>query len=649
MHNETKMNRLDFISTKDLSYEGPEFLSIANDIQGNILKGHARKHVTLVFFTFKPNLKVEAQSWLHTFGTRHLTTAAKQKQQAIDRRENNVESLFYGLYLTSTCYDYLGLNAKKPNDKQFRQGMAASQKDLEDPNLSAWESNWQKGEIHGCVLIAYGAEREKLDLMAQFVKEELADFADTFEEIGYGLQNEAKDDIEHFGYVDGISQPRFFKEDLDKIPHSVWNPSASWDLVLSVEPDQVIGSYWVFRKLEQNVKLFKTHEHELGVARGLKGDDAEIVGAEIVGRWENGMPRTLGTDDVTIGDYTIDKTTIGKINNFNYKTDPDKQGIRCPYHAHVRKVNPRDGDIKQHLIARRGIPYGGYRTPESLENAKDIGPTEGVGLLFQCFQKDIGAQFENMQKAANDTQKSPKDPIIGCPAHNEFVKLKGGGYFFAPSLSFFENLNPILSLQNLIEDMNPTPTKGIMGNFTDANPPLPVYYAKMVSHVILEQLRNDIEDIVDAKLKQAKQSGTRNQVIEILTSRDAELTELLRKAAKINNWYETEHPKAAQILSDRKLVEGGNFEFVPNKYHPPVKTANGKVPGEILVQCADGVCCTTPQSPNSMTFMVPSSITQIANANLEYFSENKLWHIFETTKGSTICVNIEGEDFSFIA
>lgn len=641
-----------FFSEKGLSYESSEFDNIANDIQGNILKGHGRKHVTLLFFTFKPDSVAEAKTWLHSFASTHLTTAAQQKQQTLNFQKSGEEAYFFGLYLTAACYDYLDLITKKPLDAQFQKGMAAASviADLQDPSVNeAWEPQWTEGNheakmIHGCVLIAFNGERTDLDLTTQFIKNQVMPFADTFEEKGDGLKNDIGDDIEHFGYVDGISQPKFFKEEIEGVPTSQWDPSASWDLVLTEDADGSYGSYWVFRKLEQNVRKFKYDEKQAAFSRGLTGEAAELVGAEMVGRWENGMPRTLGSDDSTIGDYTIDATTISKINNFNFANDPN---IRCPYHAHIRKVNPRDGSLER--IARRGIPYG-ERTKKSLEKPIEHGPTEGVGLLFQCFQSDIGKQFEAMQKAAN---MGTKDPVIGCPAQNQYVKLKGGGYFFAPSRRFFDNLKPIYLHQNFIEEMVITLEDGTLGNFPDANSPIPVYYANVVSFLILEQLKEEIETIVDAQLAADNHSGTRNQVIGILTSRNKKLTELLAKVGKINAWYDQTHPQASSFLDNNNLKEFGYFEFTPNaqhsiKYPNHIHTPTGKVPGAKLVACADGVCCVAEQDPTVSYFMVPNS-TPVNGAQLENRTKDGLWHIYEVNKGTQLSINIEGEDYSFKA
>ena len=86
----------------------------------------------------------------------------------------------------------------------------------------------------------------------------------------------------------------------------------------------------------------------------------------------------------------------------------------------------------------------------------------GVGLLFMCFQASIENQFEHIQRLINDpnepTEGAGIDALIGQGNHahawpvawgedrtktasfGSFVKLKGGEYFFAPCISFFDTL-----------------------------------------------------------------------------------------------------------------------------------------------------------------------------------------------------------------
>jgi deferrochelatase/peroxidase EfeB len=114
---------------------------------------------------------------------------------------------------------------------------------------------------------------------------------------------------------------------------------------------------------------------------------------------------------------------------------------------------------RAHRIVRRSAPFG---RPE------DIGKS-AVGLLFLCFQGDIARQFEVMQIVwANSVQfieqTTGLDPIIGqrgiLPEGQKWPKkwgdlsagtirapsahcvtLKGGDYFFAPSVGFLRNIH----------------------------------------------------------------------------------------------------------------------------------------------------------------------------------------------------------------
>ncbi|OLE14150.1 MAG: hypothetical protein AUI36_39320 [Cyanobacteria bacterium 13_1_40CM_2_61_4] len=157
-------------------------------------------------------------------------------------------------------------------------------------------------------------------------------------------------------------------------------------------------------------------------------------------------------------------------NNFNYAKDPD--GQKCPFQAHIRKVNPRQQGIPR--IVRRGIPYGEReKEPKDKPSLKEL-PNEDVGLLFMCYQRNIEKQFEVLQYMTNEPRFPRKqepgiDPVAGQPGEmgvgqqrwptqwdaprkehkpfdfNRFVAFKGGEYLFAPSIHFLKNIQQILT------------------------------------------------------------------------------------------------------------------------------------------------------------------------------------------------------------
>lgn len=287
--------------------------------------------------------------------------------------------------------------------------------------------------------------------------------------------------VEHFGYVDGRSQPLFLEEQLEAEKRaggiSTWDPTAQLSLALVRDPlgkgDTSFGSFLVFRKLEQNVRGWNRAVKALAAELGV---EQELAGAMAMGRFKDGTP-------------VVEQGTSGRTdvhNNFDFAGD--KNGRRCPFQAHIRKANPRgeavgEGDLtleaeRGHRIVRRGIPYGGELTTS---RNPDEQPEGGVGLLFFCYQGDIWEQFEFIQRRwCNnpyflEPQKSKApgydatglDPVIGQahptspnpakPAANwpkgwgneptkveaqlaNFVTMKGGEYFFSPSMSFLLGL-----------------------------------------------------------------------------------------------------------------------------------------------------------------------------------------------------------------
>ncbi len=434
---------------------------ILSKLQGNILKGHGRKHTTHIFIHFDNNAQKRAKKWLKEFAGENLTSCLKQLSDRELFKRNNVDGgTFTSIFLSKSGYDYLGFEDKL-TDSAFNDGMKQRKDILQDPVKSKWDTGFRE-DIHLMILLA-DDDINRMGQMSYQLLHELDGFSRISNiEYGNAIRNENGDGIEHFGYVDGISQPLFLQDEVDayhKFHNTAtngvnFNPEADTNLVLVNDPfvndNQAFGSYFVFRKLEQNVKKFKKAEERLGLD--------ELGGAYLVGRFEDGTPVVLQEDEGQYGS--------GNFNNFNYDNDPS--GGRCPHFAHIRKTNPRfiDNSDKKRIMARRGIPYGHREVSTTIKQHESQMPEKGVGLLFMSYQASIEEQFEFIQTLwANNpdfpTSNTDIDPIIGQSDKDvhtfafpetyggatttnkdfkKFVTMKGGEYFFAPSITFFENL-----------------------------------------------------------------------------------------------------------------------------------------------------------------------------------------------------------------
>ncbi len=462
-------NRSDSTKVIPFDQDSPEGRKLLKDLQGNILKGHGRHYAAHMFIQFGP-VPIQARKWVKKFSA-NITSALAQRKESLARRKAMElgmpwkERTFFTFVLSAKGYEALEIpKGGIPGDSKFRQGMEASGRDLKDPSRDKWEAPYQEN-CHAMIVIAHQdglTLQTELLKVREFIQHTRGAFIELTTELGRVLQNDHNDVVEHFGYIDGRSQPLFLKKDVESQKRregiAQYDPSTPLDVVLVQEPnggkrDRTFGSYLVFRKLEQNVKGFKEREEQL--AKALNLDDEERAGALVVGRFEDGTPVTLqhgGGMHQPI------------FNNFNYEND--KKGSKCPIQGHIRKVNPRSVTAKErikerkHRITRRGITYGKRKRDLSDQ------PETGVGLLFMCFQANIANQFEHLQVRANTTTRNlgGLDPIIGQTGKTKpskqhwpsdwaddggktkpfdfrgFVTLKGGEYFFAPSLPFLRNL-----------------------------------------------------------------------------------------------------------------------------------------------------------------------------------------------------------------
>jgi deferrochelatase/peroxidase EfeB len=182
----------------------------------------------------------------------------------------------------------------------------------------------------------------------------------------------------------------------------------------------------------------------------------EKAGAMAVGRFRDGTP--------LVPSLTPDPEADP--NDFHYGLQ-DRDGAQCPFHAHIRKTNPRgdlpDSDLERaKRIVRRGITYDDRSDGDS----STATPSKGVGLLFMCFQANLD-QFVIQQEGSdgNDFARigTGFDAVIGqyhgtgpepveqtWPSTGDvkfkmvnFVRMRGGEYFFAPSMTFLKGLSQV--------------------------------------------------------------------------------------------------------------------------------------------------------------------------------------------------------------
>jgi Dyp-type peroxidase family len=253
----------------------------------------------------------------------------------------------------------------------------------------------------------------------------------------------------HFGFADGISQPRISTEPRPPAPGTHTDDVRPGELLLghandrgdppnpAIDPLLFNGSFLVIRKLRQRVDHLDT------TLQGLAQAQRDELLSKMMGRHHDGTPLVPQPQGAGLNDFTYDQAAASNA---------------CPFQSHIRRANPRDGRPYMPRIVRRGMSYG----PKSSEDL-----TTERGVVFMAYCASIAEQFETIQRwiaggNSSGVGSSQGDPFLRVPQQGEsntfryldaagqvkrvvfddqpLVQLEWGLYLFVPALEALAKL-----------------------------------------------------------------------------------------------------------------------------------------------------------------------------------------------------------------
>ena len=429
----------------------------------------------------------------------------KKMAKEITTAGNKNQGSYLNIGVTGLGLQALGLHQDNLQSfiREFREGMVTPHRqrllgdhDSNDPQN--WNWGGPNNEAIHLILMIFDASEEKIN---SHTRQLLSEFDENGLKQVHILDGQTfPDDREHFGFRDGISQPTIigsgiaglkidhikagefvlgYKNEYDVHPDTPLLKEEQGDMsLLPLDPDGTgkkdlgrNGTYFVLRQLKEDVDGFWNFLNEKSKNEDgtLNPEESTKLAAKMMGRWPGGAPLVKFPDK--------DPGILSDDNDFVY-TETDKLGLKCPFGAHTRRTNPRDNFeetgpaeslhlTRKHRIMRRVRSYGEKYIASPTKHT----PIDEVGLLFGCFNADINRQFEFIQYSWANYPKfkqlyADPDPFIGVKenpepgvvqqftipteTHNKyidglksFVTVKGGAYFFFPSITALEYLSTI--------------------------------------------------------------------------------------------------------------------------------------------------------------------------------------------------------------
>jgi Dyp-type peroxidase family len=399
----------------------------------------------------------------------HNAAAARQCLTTIPVHFEQAEasSIYHNIGFTPEGLRRLGVDREviERFPKEFREGMAARSGLFGDMRENH-PRNWILPGRNGPAFMGAIAESTRLppveisevDIVIQ-IRTTDAD-ADKFQdgvkniaklaEAGATLQAvewlESSYDLEtgltrdHFGFVDGMSQPKpalpgaAGSADRDKIAlgeilvgygnnhgdaapgefeHADSDETAWRKKYRTKARDlQMNGTYLVLRKIEQDIDTFGQWAET--AAAKINGDHPDLTPAMTADRLKS---LVLGRN--TDGTSLIPPGT-GGANDFDFSSDAN--GHSCPFASHIRRANPRKTNAHTNapMVSRQEF---GRPTPRILRRGMSFNQTDGAGktqrgVMFMAYNASISEQYETIQRWLNggnstDIASAHNDPLTG--------------------------------------------------------------------------------------------------------------------------------------------------------------------------------------------------------------------------------------------
>ena len=354
--------------------------------------------------------------------------------------------------------------------RAFQQGMEARADILRDGGENAPE-HWDelfRGRACHIALTIYAVDQPALDRAIETAMGELdASRGVTLMALhAFGTDEEAKNP---FGFRDSIAQPAIRGSGVDPLPGD-GEPIAPGEFILGEdsetgsplglpEPAELgrNGSFVVLRKFVSRVGAFNDFVRE-HAEDPQDPQSQHALAAKMFGRWRSGAPLALAPDhdDPELGADPLRNNAFG--------FQDDAKGLRCPMSSHMRRMNPRDGDLtiltdpRIKRIIRRSSTYGPAWTPE-VTAADDAREDRGLFFIFisaRAFDTIEFMQQEWINRGNFIDLGDERDPVVAWhekpgqftiphdPVRRRvdgvttFNRMAGGEYMFMPSLTALE-------------------------------------------------------------------------------------------------------------------------------------------------------------------------------------------------------------------